>query len=138
MSEVTNKKMLKGTRRVSDVEIICAANHERRKSAEQYDGQYTDFGQEEIATVAALPRNDRETDCHSRKRLRNDKRRGVLRTVCTACAMATGCAAAFVGIGLCMGHLLTVVVGSLVAATFLICGTSLEEAVYREGRKEHV
>lgn len=122
MSDITNKKMLKGTRRVSDVEIICAANHERRKNAEQYDGQYTDFGQEEIATVAALPRNDR-------------KRNRVLRTVCTACTMATGGAAAFVGMGLCMGDLLTVVVGSLVAATFLVCGTHLESEVYREGRR---
>ena len=125
MSEVTNKKTLKGTRRVSDVEIICAANHERRKNAEQYDGQYTDFGQEEIATVSALPRNDR-------------KRNRVLRTAYTAFTMATGCASAFVGIGLCMGHLLTVVVASLVSVTFLICGTNLEEAVYREGRNEYV
>ena len=129
MSEVTNKKMLKGTRRVSDVEIICAANHERRKNAEQYDGQYTDVGQEEIATVAALPRNDKRVD---------RKRWGVLRAACTACTMATGGGAAFVGMGLCMGDLLTVVVGSLVAATFLVCGTHLESEVYREGRNEYV
>ena len=110
-----------------DVEMICERNHERRKWAEEYE--YTDVDREEIATVAALPRNDKRAD---------RKRSKVLRTVCTACTMATGGAAAFVGIGLCMGHLLTVVVGSLVAATFLICGTNLEEAVYREGRNEYV
>ena len=129
MSEVTNKKMLKGTRRVSDVEIICAANHERRKNAEQYDGQYTDFGQEEIATVAALPRNDKRV---------GRKRWGVLRTACTACTMATGGAAAFVGMGLVMGDLATVVIGLLVAVTFLISGTHLEDAAYRGGCNDYV
>lgn len=112
---------------MSDVEKICERNHDRRKWAEEYE--YADFECGEIATVATLPRNDKRSD---------RKRNRVLRTVCTACTMATGGAAAFVGIGLCMGHLLTVVVGSLVAATFLICGTNLEEAVYREGRNEYV
>ena len=112
---------------MSDIEMICERNHERRKWAEEYE--YTDVDREEIATVAALPRNDKRVD---------KKRWGVLRTACTACTMATGGAAAFVGMGLCMGHLLTVVVGSLVAATFLICGTHLESEVYREGRNEYV
>ena len=112
---------------MSDIEMICERNHERRKWAEEYE--YTDVGREEIATVAALPRNDKRAD---------RKRNRVLRTAYTAFTMATGCATAFVGIGLCMGHLLTVVVASLVAVTFLICGTNLEEAVYREGRNEYV
>lgn len=112
---------------MSDVEMICKRNHERRKWAEEYE--YTDCDREEIATVAALPRNDKRV---------GRKRWGVLRTACTACTMAAGGGAAFVGMGLCMGDLLTVVVGSLVAATFLVCGTHLESEVYREGRKEYV
>lgn len=119
-----NRKTLRGTRRVSDVEMICQANHERRKWAEEHD-QYVEFGQVETVTQAFPPRKAR-------------KQQKVMRTACTACTMATGGAAAFVGMGLCMGDLLTVVVGSLVAATFLICGTHLENEAYREGRKEYV
>ena len=102
---------------MSDIEMICERNHERLKWAEEYD-QYADVEVVETVTPLRGPR----------------KRNRVLRTACTACTMATGGAAAFVGIGLCMGDLLTVVVGSLVAATFLVCGTHLEEEVYREGR----
>lgn len=111
---------------MSDVERICETNHDRRKWAEEYDGQYTDFGQEENA---ALPRNDKRV---------SRKRREIMRTICTACTMAAGGGAAFVGLGLANGDLLTVVVGLLVAVTFLISGTHLEDTVYREGRKEYV
>ena len=112
---------------MSDIEMICERNHERRKWAEEYE--YTDCD-------SSVSEADSSPYAGESVRRRNDRKRwGVLRTVCTACTMATGGAAAFVGMGLCMGDLMTVVVGSLVAATFLVCGTSLEEAVYREGRR---
>jgi hypothetical protein len=41
--------------------------------------------------------------------------------------MFTGGGAVFVGLGLAEGNLVGVVVGLIVAATFLICGTALEE-----------
>lgn len=124
MSEIESKKRLKSTRKLSDVERICEINHERRKYVEEHD-QYTDFGLVQIET--------KEADCNS-LRPRNDKRvsrkrRSVLRMVCSACDMAAGGGAAFVGLGLASGDLLTVVVGLLVAATFLISGTHLEDTL---------
>lgn len=115
---------------MSDVEMICKRNHERRKWAEEYE--YTDYD-------PSVSEADSSPYAGEPMRRSNDRKRwGVLRTVCTACTMAAGGGAAFVGMGLCMGDLLTVVVGSLVAATFLVCGTHLESEVYREGRNEYV
>lgn len=114
MSDMNNKKTLKCTRKVSDVERICEANYERRMK----EGLYTDFGKTQMEEAPKQPRKDK---------IAARKRRSALRTACTACTMAAGGGAAFVGMGLSMGHLLTVVVGLLVAATFLICGTRLED-----------
>lgn len=112
---------------MSDIEMICERNHERRKWAEEYE--YTDCD-------PSVSEADSSHCAVEPMRRRNDRKRNmVLRTACTACTMAAGGGAAFIGMGLCMGDLLTVVVGSLVAATFLICGTNLEEALYREVRR---
>lgn len=112
---------------MSDIERICEINHERRKWAEEYDWQYTDFGQVEIATEANDKRGGR-------------KRQKVLRTVCTACTMAAGGGAAFVGMGIVMGHWLTVVLSTLIAAVFLLTGCRAEGMLEdcREGRGDHV
>lgn len=107
MSEVTNKKMLKGTRRVSDVERLCEINHERRKRAEEED---------RIAAVPAEPRND------------SDKLK-VLRMACTACMMATGGGATFAGMGISMGHWPTVVLGVMIGVICLLTGTKLERRI---------
>lgn len=114
MHDIQNVKTLKCSRKLSDVEQICAANHERRMK----EGLYTDYG------VAEAPKQQPRKD-----KIAARKRRSALRTACTACTMAAGGGAAFVGMGLSMGHLLTVVVGLLVAATFLICGTRLEDTL---------
>ena len=113
MSEVTNKKTLKGTRRVSDVERICQINHERRKLAEE----------NEIAAAPAELRND--------KRSESSEKRTVLHTAFTACMMAAGGCATFVCIGITMGHWSTVVIGSVMAMVFLLTGARLE------GRIDH-
>ena len=117
MSDMNNTKTLKCTRKVSDVERICEANYERRMREE---GLYTDFGKTPMAEAPKQPRKDK---------IAARKRRSVLRTACTACTMFAGGGAAFVGMGLSMGHWLTVVVGSLAAAAFLVTGVRLEDAL---------
>ena len=110
---------------LSDVERICKANHDRRKWAEEV----------EFAGVSG----DRDGKRLPRRRFappRNDsgERRQALRAACTACMMACGGGAAFVGIGLAMGHWMTVIVGTVVAAVFLLTGTKLEDIT--EGRED--
>ena len=107
------RKTLKCTRKIDDVERICQQNHDRRV---QEMAQYADFGRTEYDAVA------RRTE-----RIAAKKRKNGLRTACTACQMFTGGGAVFVGLGLAEGNLVGVVVGMIVAATFLICGTALEE-----------
>ena len=107
---------------MSDVERIVNANHERVRWAEEYE-----MGGR-IATASSKPRNDmrctvvpfrggqgsdRPTDWERRKAYRN---------TALGCAMFTGGASAFVGIGLSTGRWLTVAVGLLVAVLFLCCG----------------
>ena len=117
MYEVTNRKMLKGTRRVSDVERICQENHERRKLEEQ------------IATSATPPRNDSETDCHGLRPRNDSDKLKVLRMACTACMMATGGGATFAGLGISMGHWPTVVLGVMIGVICLLTGTKLERRI---------
>ena len=122
MSEMENKKRLKSCVKVSDVEKICEMNHERRK-AEEY--QYTDFGQVETAEpVRNAKRKARE-------------RRRALRTAVTACMMATGGGAAFVGIGISDGHWPTIMIGLFIAVAFLLAGCRAE-GMLEEGRKDYV
>jgi hypothetical protein len=120
----TERKTLKCSRKMSDVERICHMNHERRM---QETAQYTDYG------ITA-----REAEAKLRERISARKRKNCMRTACTACMMVTGGGAAFVGMGLVMGDLATVVIGLLVAVTFLISGTHLEDAAYRGGCNDYV
>jgi len=118
---------------MSDIERICEINHKRRKWAEEVE---KDCGAE-IATSAAPPRNDRETDCHGLRPRNDSNRRKCLRTACTACMMFCGGGAAFVGMGIVMGHWQTIVLGSLIAVVFLLTGCRVE-GMLEEGRREHV
>ena len=91
---------------MSDVERIVNANHERVRWAAECEG-------ERIATPPAEARNDK----HGRQ---------VYRSTALGCAMFTGGASAFVGIGLSMGRWLTVAIGLMVAVLFLACGSWAE------------
>lgn len=105
---------------MSDIERICAVNHNRRKWAEEVEAGYDpSVSRADSSPCAGKPL----------KRRRNDKRRNALRTAVTACMMATGGGGAFAGMGLAMGHWQTVVVGSVVAAVFLLAGTWMEDAL---------
>lgn len=90
---------------MSDVERICEVNHERRRWAEEYD--------EKRCCQHGGQGSGRPTDWERRKAYRN---------TALGCAMFTGGASAFVGIGLSTGRWLTVAVGLVVAALFLCCG----------------
>ena len=109
---------------MSDVERICEVNHERRRWAEEYEG-------ERIAAASSKPRNDREVRIATahpgpRNDRRGDKMRRVMRAGSLACAMAAGSGAAFLGMGIAMQHTATIVVGAVVAAVFLLVGSAME------------
>lgn len=99
---------------MSDIEKICERNHERRRWAEEYESKQA------VAPVE-LVRNEKK-----QKQRSKEARLSVLRTCSMACAMAAGGGAAFVGMGASMGHWLTVIVGMLIAAAFILTGTQLE------------
>ena len=122
---------------MSDVERIVNANNERVRWAEEYEtggriatapmGPRNDsLGR--IATASSKPRNDRRcTVVPFRGGQRSDRptdweRRKAYRNTALGCAMFTGGASAFVGIGLSTGRWLTVAVGLVVAVLFLCCG----------------
>lgn len=134
---------------MSDVERIVNANHERVRWAEEYE-------EGRIAAASSKkPRNDREDGLPRACGPRNDggnmgpmaatagRSNGVVRkdaaadrlqayrTTALGCAMFTGSGAAFVGIGISMGHWMTVGVGLFLAVTFLICGVRAEETANR-------
>ena len=110
---------------MSDVERIVNANHERVRWAEEYEGG-------RIATAPMGPRNDRRCTVapvpggHGPDRPTDWERRKAYRATALGCAMLTGGASAFVGIGLSTGNLLTAGVGLLVGALFLSCGSWAE------------
>lgn len=125
---------------MSDVERIVNANHDRVRWAEEYEGgriatassKPRNDSVERIATAPIGPRNDRRcTVVPFRGGQRSDRhtdweRRRAYRNTALGCAMFTGGASAFVGIGLSMGRWLTVAVGLLVAVLFLVCGSWAE------------
>lgn len=116
---------------MSDVERIVNANNERVRWAEEYEtgGRIATASSKprndsvgRIATATMGPRNDMENGLPRACGPRNDKHvRKAYRDTALGCAMFTGGASAFVGIGLSMGRWLTVAVGLLVAVLFLVC-----------------
>lgn len=102
---------------MSDVERIVNANNERVRWAEEYETGGR------IATATMGPRNDMENGLPRACGPRNDKHvRKAYRETALGCAMFTGEASAFVGIGLYTGRWLTVAVGLVVAVLFLCFG----------------
>lgn len=99
---------------MSDVERICETNHDRRKWAEEYESKH------DVSPVELVHSNEKKQKCSKELRM------GVLHTGSTACLMAAGGGAAFVGMGASMGDWVTVVVGLVVAAVFILTGTQLE------------
>ena len=110
---------------MSDVEMLTHNNQERRRWDEEHS---------ELMALISPSVEYHPADCHvGRRPPRNNKRRGALRTACTACCMACGGGAAFAGIGLAMGHWLTVAVGTVWAVAFLLTGVKLEEMLEERG-----
>lgn len=117
---------------MSDVERIVNANHERVRWAEEYEtggriatasSKPRNDSVERIATATMGPRNDMENGLPRACGPRNDKHvRKAYRETALGCAMFTGGASAFVGIGLSTGRWLTVAVGLVVAVLFLCFG----------------
>lgn len=93
---------------MSDVEKICKTNHERRKCAESY---------KRAARVVAASR---------KQKIMAQRRHKRLRAAALACAMITGLAAAFVGMGIACFNMPTLIAGSIAALTFLISGYTFE------------
>ena len=103
---------------MSDVERICEANYQRVRWAEEYDRE----GREtRIATAAKPPRNDRGG--------RKDRQRRIFRTASLGCAMFCGMGTAYLGLGVAMWHLPTMVAGIVAAVVFLVAGWRLDEKV---------
>ena len=138
---------------MSDVERIVNANHERVRWAEEYEetriaaipaGSCKDGrglwclrgGQGSGRPTAGFDGSCKRaaTSGVSNGVGRKDaaaERRQAYRTTALGCAMFTGSGAAFVGIGISMGHWMTVGVGLFLAVTFLICGVRAEETSNR-------
>lgn len=110
---------------MQDVEMLTHNNQERRRWAEEYAEEL-----ERVSPSVAYHPAVRPCGLPAPK---SRKRRGVLRTACTACCMACGGGAAFAGIGLAMGHWLTVAVGTAWAVAFLLTGVHLEEMLEERG-----
>ncbi len=96
---------------MSDVETLCHNNYERRRWAEVVDAAET----------------AREAPEQPRKPQESPNRRGVLRTCTLACAMAAGMGATFIGLGIAMLHVPTILVGAVVAGVFLTAGILTEQ-----------
>ena len=109
---------------MSDVEMLTHNNQERRRWAEEYEEQL-----ERISPNVVYHPAVRHCGLPAPK---SRRRMGVLRTACTACCMACGGGAAFMGLGLAMGHWLTVAVGAVWSAAFFITGIRLEDALEQE------
>ena len=101
---------------MSDVERICEVNQERRRWAEEYD--------EKRCCQHGGQGSGRPTDHRNDKR--GDKMRRVMRAGSLVCAMVTGAGAAFLGMGISMQHHATILVGSVIAAVFLLAGSVME------------
>ena len=100
---------------MSDVERICAVNHERRRWAEEYHQSA------ELQDDTTPRRAKRGTPLY-----RGDKRRRAMRAGSLVCAMVSGAGAAFLGMGIAMQHHATILVGSVIAAVFLLAGSAME------------
>lgn len=93
---------------MSDVEKITKTNHERRKCAEKYT---------HAARVVAASR---------KQRIMAQRRHKRLRAAALACAMITGLASAFVGFGIALWNMATLICGTIAALAFLISGYVFE------------
>lgn len=95
---------------MSDVEKILAVNQERRRWAEEVDAGM----QPQKETTGA------------KKHTRAD-RMEAMKTACWACAMASGAGAAMLGIGIASHHAPTIIIGAVVALSFLLTGWAIED-----------
>lgn len=93
---------------MSDVEKICKTNHERRKCAESY---------EHAASVVAASR---------KQKIMAQRRHKRLRAAALTCAMITGVAAAFIGMGIACMNMPVMVAAGIAALTFLATGYVFE------------
>lgn len=100
---------------MSDVERICEVNQERRRWAEEYQQSA------ELQDDATPRRAKRGTPLY-----RGDKRRRAMRAGSLVCAMVTGVGAAFLGMGIAMQNQAAILVGSVIAALFLVTGSAME------------
>ena len=100
---------------MSDVERICEVNQERRRWAEEYHQSA------ELQDDTTPRRAKRGTPLY-----RGDKRRRAMRAGSLVCAMVSGAGAAFLGMGIAMQHQATILVGSVIAAVFLLAGSVME------------
>lgn len=103
---------------MSDVERITHQNHQRVRWAEEYSDN----------NVVQTPSR--------RYKANKQKRHRRLRTVAMGCSMFSGTGAAFVGIGLSMMHLPTIICGIIAAIAFMACGYFFEIAA--EGGEDNV
>lgn len=93
---------------MSDVEKICKTNHERRRCAES---------DKHAARVVAASR---------KQKIMAQRRHKRLRAAALTCAMITGLAAAFVGMGIAYWNMATLISGTIAALAFLTSGYVFE------------